>query len=112
MNSLIRRCKGADLIITYVDICKVINYFIDIFMFIQEALPLLEVCKLGLDCPESGWNEEDGPKETLAAEAADLLQSKASMLRDYFSLDIDDQGNLATIPMLLGNIFLFYTYLF
>uniref|UniRef100_A0A1B6DT03 DNA mismatch repair protein MLH1 n=1 Tax=Clastoptera arizonana TaxID=38151 RepID=A0A1B6DT03_9HEMI len=69
----------------------------------KEPLPLMELCKLGLECPESEWTTKDGPKEILATEAANLLLNKAAMIRDYFSIDISEMGNLVTIPLLLVN---------
>lgn len=45
---------------------------------------------LALDSPESGWTEEDGPKEGLAEYIVEFLRKKAEMLADYFSLEIDE----------------------
>ena len=44
---------------------------------------------LALESEESGWSESDGPKEQLAQYIVDLLQSKAEMMEDYFSIEID-----------------------
>lgn len=44
---------------------------------------------LALDSEESGWTEEDGPKEGLAQYIMDFLKNKAEMLEDYFSMEID-----------------------
>lgn len=44
---------------------------------------------LALDSEESGWTEEDGPKEGLAQYIVDFLKKKSEMLEDYFSLEID-----------------------
>lgn len=45
---------------------------------------------LALDSPESGWTEEDGPKEGLAEYIVEFLKRKTEMLADYFSLEIDE----------------------
>lgn len=45
---------------------------------------------LALDSPESGWTEEDGPKEGLAEYIVEFLKKKTEMLADYFSLEIDE----------------------
>lgn len=50
---------------------------------------------LALDSPESGWTEEDGPKEGLAEYIVEFLKKKAEMLADYFSLEIDEVGQLS-----------------
>lgn len=60
---------------------------------------------LALNLEEAGWTESNGPKEELAKSVADVLKSKASMLDDYFSIEIDAEGNLKSIPLLLGKIF-------
>lgn len=44
---------------------------------------------LALESDESGWTEEDGPKEGLAQYIVDFLKNKAEMLEDYFSMEID-----------------------
>lgn len=44
---------------------------------------------LALDSEESGWSEEDGPKEGLAQFIVDFLKKKAELLEDYFSMEVD-----------------------
>ncbi|XP_022308230.2 DNA mismatch repair protein Mlh1-like [Crassostrea virginica] len=56
---------------------------------------------LALDLEESGWSEAGGPKDDLAKYIVDFLKSKAEMLSDYFSMEIDQEGNLCTLPLLL-----------
>lgn len=58
-------------------------------MCTQTPAPLYDLAMLALDCEESGWTEEDGPKEGLAQYIVDFLKRKAEMLEDYFSLEID-----------------------
>lgn len=61
----------------------------------QEPAPLFDLAMLALDSPESGWTEEDGPKEGLAEYIVEFLKKKAEMLADYFSLEIDEVGQLS-----------------
>ncbi len=49
---------------------------------------------LALDSEESGWTEADGPKPHLAQYIVDFLKSKAEMLLDYFSIEVDEVGSL------------------
>lgn len=70
---------------------------------LSTSAPLFELAMLALDQEESGWSEADGPKEVLARSVADLLTSKAEMLEDYFSMEIDKDGNLCALPFLLEN---------
>uniref|UniRef100_A0A8C6S4G0 MutL homolog 1, colon cancer, nonpolyposis type 2 (E. coli) n=1 Tax=Neogobius melanostomus TaxID=47308 RepID=A0A8C6S4G0_9GOBI len=56
---------------------------------LSEPAPLYDLAMLALDSAESGWTEEDGPKEGLAQYIVDFLKNKTEMLEDYFSLEID-----------------------
>lgn len=49
---------------------------------------------MALDSEESGWTEEDGPKEGLAQYIVNFLKKKAEMLDDYFSIKIDEVSKL------------------
>ncbi|XP_044310865.1 DNA mismatch repair protein Mlh1 isoform X2 [Varanus komodoensis] len=70
---------------------------------LSEPAPLYDLAMLALENAESGWTEEDGPKEGLAEYIVDFLKKKSEMLKDYFSLEIDDEGNLTGLPLLLDN---------
>lgn len=69
----------------------------------QEPAPLFDLAMLALDSPESGWTEEDGPKEGLAEYIVEFLKKKAEMLADYFSVEIDEEGNLIGLPLLIDS---------
>uniref|UniRef100_A0A8C2PN65 DNA mismatch repair protein MLH1 n=1 Tax=Cyprinus carpio TaxID=7962 RepID=A0A8C2PN65_CYPCA len=56
---------------------------------LSNPAPLYDLAMLALDSEESGWTEEDGPKEGLAQYIVDFLKQKAEMLEEYFSLEID-----------------------
>uniref|UniRef100_A0A803UZU5 MutL homolog 1 n=1 Tax=Ficedula albicollis TaxID=59894 RepID=A0A803UZU5_FICAL len=70
---------------------------------LSEPAPLYELSMLALEDPESGWTEEDGPKEGLAEYIVEFLKQKTEMLKDYFSLEIDEEGNLTGLPLLIDN---------
>ncbi|XP_037004169.2 DNA mismatch repair protein Mlh1 [Artibeus jamaicensis] len=70
---------------------------------LSEPAPLFDLAMLALDSPESGWTEEDGPKEGLAEYIVEFLKKKTEMLADYFSLEIDEEGNLTGLPLLIDN---------
>lgn len=57
---------------------------------------------IALDSGDTGWTEEDGPKEELATRVKELLLEKTDMLNEYFSIVIDKVGNLRSLPVLLG----------
>jgi len=59
---------------------------------VQEPPSLHELAMMALDSPDSGWSCSDGPKPELAQFVVDLLTSKADMLADYFSLQINKVG--------------------
>ncbi|KAF7666883.1 hypothetical protein LDENG_00090030 [Lucifuga dentata] len=68
---------------------------------LSAPAPIYDLAMLALDSEESGWTEEDGPKEGLAQYIVDFLKKKAEMLEDYFSMEIDQDGNLTGLPLLL-----------
>uniref|UniRef100_A0AAQ6AEX4 DNA mismatch repair protein S5 domain-containing protein n=1 Tax=Amphiprion ocellaris TaxID=80972 RepID=A0AAQ6AEX4_AMPOC len=68
---------------------------------LSTPAPLYDLAMLALDSEESGWTEDDGPKEGLAQYIVDFLKKKAEMLEDYFSVEIDQEGNLTGLPLLL-----------
>ncbi|XP_067093111.1 DNA mismatch repair protein Mlh1 isoform X2 [Osmerus mordax] len=68
---------------------------------LSTPAPLYELAMLALDSEESGWSEDDGPKEGLAQYIVDFLKKKTEMLEDYFSFEIDEEGNLTGLPLLL-----------
>ncbi|XP_031200121.1 DNA mismatch repair protein Mlh1 isoform X2 [Mastomys coucha] len=70
---------------------------------LSEPAPLFDLAMLALDSPESGWTEEDGPKEGLAEYIVEFLKRKAEMLADYFSVEIDEEGNLIGLPLLIDS---------
>ncbi|KAJ8334573.1 hypothetical protein SKAU_G00402120 [Synaphobranchus kaupii] len=70
---------------------------------LSTPAPLYDLTMLALEMPENGWSEEDGPKEGLANYIVDFLKKKAEMLEDYFSVEIDQEGNLTGLPLLLDN---------
>ncbi|XP_050306304.1 DNA mismatch repair protein Mlh1 [Anthonomus grandis grandis] len=67
----------------------------------QDGMSIKELALLGLDLPETGWTEEDGPKEELANRINEILIEKSPMLNEYFSLNIDSSGMLKSLPILL-----------
>ncbi|XP_018413303.1 PREDICTED: DNA mismatch repair protein Mlh1 isoform X3 [Nanorana parkeri] len=67
-------------------------------MKLSESAPVYDLAMLALDSPESGWTEEDGPKEGLAEYIVQFLQKKSEMLKDYFSLEIEDKDLAQDAP--------------
>jgi DNA mismatch repair protein MLH1 len=57
---------------------------------------------MALDDASCGWTEVDGPKAELARSIEELLVEKGPMLNEYFSTIIDTEGNLCSLPLLLG----------
>lgn len=69
---------------------------------LQEPAPIYDLALLALDLEESGWTEADGPKTDLAQYIVDFLKSKAEMLFDYFSMEIDEVGTTKFMSFLLS----------
>lgn len=70
------------------------------YLRLSEKAPVKELSLLALDLPECGWVPEDGSKEDIAQYASRFLLTKASMLSEYFSLDIDQVIFLSVISCL------------
>ena len=68
---------------------------------LNPPAPISELALLALNAPNSGWTPDDGPKEELAEYIVKILKEKSKMLADYFSLEIDTDGNLKSLPLLL-----------
>ncbi|RLW11330.1 hypothetical protein DV515_00001789 [Chloebia gouldiae] len=84
---------------------------------LSEPAPLYELSMLALEDPESGWTEEDGPKEELAEYIVEFLKKKTEMHpllytkvnsfikpRHFiwvFAWEVE--GNLTGLPLLIDN---------
>ncbi|CAI5728312.1 unnamed protein product [Peronospora destructor] len=68
---------------------------------LQTPLAIFDLVLEALKNPRNGYDIEDGPREQLADEIKTLLIANGPMLFEYFSLDIDSQGMLRTLPQLL-----------
>ncbi|XP_012528513.1 DNA mismatch repair protein Mlh1 isoform X2 [Monomorium pharaonis] len=71
----------------------------------SERISLFDLAMIALDSGETGWTEEDGPKEELADRVKELLLEKADMMNEYFSIVMDKVGNLRSLPVLLDKYF-------
>ena len=71
------------------------------YIELSSPAPIYELVMLALDSPDSGWTPEDGEKEELTKFVVDLLKDKSEMLMDYFSVQINENGELLTLPILL-----------
>lgn len=70
--------------------------------FVLDQQPSIkQLAVLGLQLPEAGWQESDGPREEIAEYVAQLLGEKADLLDEYFSVRVDSKGCLTSLPLLL-----------
>lgn len=70
---------------------------------LSEPAPIYELAMMALGLEECGWTEADGPKEELARYMSTFLTSKAEMLDDYFSLGINEAGEITSLPIVLND---------
>ncbi|XP_067627207.1 DNA mismatch repair protein Mlh1 [Eurosta solidaginis] len=68
---------------------------------LEPSLDIKELVLIALDSEDAGWSTEDGDKLELAESAANILQEKAPIMREYFSLRINDEGKLETLPAIV-----------
>jgi len=71
------------------------------YIELSSPAPIYELVLLALNSPDSGWKPDDGDKEELAKFVVDLLQDKGDMTMDYFSMEINKQGELISLPLIL-----------
>ncbi|EGC34291.1 hypothetical protein DICPUDRAFT_55923 [Dictyostelium purpureum] len=69
----------------------------------SQPLSVYTLLLVSLDSPASGWMESDGPKDKIADHLTNLIISKKDLLKEYFSIEIDDQGMLTSIPQVLDH---------
>lgn len=68
----------------------------------ENDMRVSELALLALEQPESGWTPEDGDRNELAQSVNNILIRNAEMLLCYFGLEIDKEGILKSVPILLG----------
>ncbi|XP_011184409.2 DNA mismatch repair protein Mlh1 [Zeugodacus cucurbitae] len=68
---------------------------------LENPLAIKELVRIALECEEAGWSPEDGDKMELAESASKILIEKAPIMREYFSLRINEEGQLETLPAIL-----------
>ena len=71
----------------------------------QDSLSIYDVALVGLNSEESGYTPDLGRKEELANSVRQILVDKATMLDEYFSMVVDAEGKLCSLPLLLGKRF-------
>lgn len=64
-------------------------------------LSIFELAITALDQPETAWTPEDGDKKELAERVTEILTEKGDMLNEYVSVEIDENGLIKSIPLLL-----------
>ncbi|KAL2653676.1 hypothetical protein R1flu_021804 [Riccia fluitans] len=79
------------------------------FLSLQLSAPasLYDLCIVALDQEEieGRWHESDGSKTQIAKLNSELIQCKAEMIKEYFSIQIDDQGNIRSLPVILDQYY-------
>ncbi|CAH1641501.1 unnamed protein product [Spodoptera littoralis] len=68
---------------------------------LSSPLPLEELFVLGLSSQESNWDPELGDMRDMAQQMTELLVGKRNMLYEYFSFEMNSNGELLALPLLL-----------
>ncbi len=69
----------------------------------DPGLPIFDLVLIGLDSSHSGYTPEDGDPNKIAEAIQELLVSKTVMLREYFSIEISEDGIIQGLPEVLEN---------
>ena len=68
---------------------------------LETPLSIKSLALIGFETKECNWTEEDGCKEELSDGVVSVLMNNREMLAEYFSLKMNDAGEILTIPQLL-----------
>lgn len=68
-----------------------------------DGLAIQELAELALASEESGWTEADGSIADLASSVHEIFVQKRAILSEYYGFEIDAEGRLRQLPMLLEN---------
>lgn len=52
---------------------------------------------------EIGWREEDGSKEEISEFITQHLIDRRQMLQEYYRMQIDENGDLLSLPQIIPN---------
>ncbi|EEB12436.1 DNA mismatch repair protein MlH1, putative [Pediculus humanus corporis] len=67
----------------------------------SNPLSIKELVLFYFELNEGKWTETDGTKDEISNNMTSLLCEKSDMLEDYFSIEIDNEGNICTLPIIL-----------
>ncbi|KAJ3426037.1 DNA mismatch repair protein mlh1 [Anaeramoeba flamelloides] len=73
------------------------------YIHYENGISLNSLLLLGLNSKHSGWGAGDGDKKEIADIILNLLNSQQIMLFDYFSIKIDKDNKLRTLPLVTPN---------
>lgn len=89
-------------------LCQELCYQMLLFNFgnlgsisLNPPISIAELASLALHDPENGWTEDDGPIAELTERIIEILVAKAPIMREYFSLSINKEGLLESIPIVI-----------
>ncbi|CAO1384866.1 unnamed protein product [Diamesa hyperborea] len=68
---------------------------------LEKPLSIKSLALIGFETKECNWTEEDGCKEELSDGVVSVLMDNRDMLAEYFSLKINNAGEILTMPQLL-----------
>lgn len=69
----------------------------------ESALKIQEIARIGFDLKECAWTEDDGSKDELAVQVEKILTGQQEMLKEYFQISINSNGELETLPIIVEN---------
>lgn len=69
----------------------------------EEPLQISKLARIGFDLKECEWTEEDGSKDELAKQVEKLLMEQRDMLKEYFQISININGQLEGLPIIVDD---------
>lgn len=69
----------------------------------EDSLDVSELAMIGFGMKEIGWDESDGPKDFLVQRVKAVLVEQRELLREYFNITINVDGELETLPSIISS---------
>jgi len=94
-------------IVDYLEMSKELFYQLALREFsnfgvisLSTPAPVEQLILIALD-GDCGWTADDGPKEEIAKYITSTLKEKTPMLKEYFMMEVSEEGNLLSLPLVL-----------
>lgn len=72
-------------------------------LIFEDELKIHKLARIGFDLKECEWTTEDGCKDELSLQVEKILMENREMLKEYFQISINENGELEGLPLIIEN---------